>query len=207
MIDRRGTERGSPDQAYPKFKANTTLDWTLGSFNASVTGRYIQHVTESGSTPFGGITGNLTNVLGSRFYVDAQVNWSPPILDHSLDADGRRQQPDRQGSAGLLHLQHQQLRPHQLRHSGAVLLWADQLKMGYRHEAPPAYTPPPAPPPRRPAGSRACSAAATTAAATTATDGAGRARPVSPIGSSSRGRAVRETGPPFLRYGCGTRPA
>ena len=41
VIDRRGTERGSPDQAYPKFKANTTLDWTLGSFNASVTGRYI----------------------------------------------------------------------------------------------------------------------------------------------------------------------
>ena len=41
VIDRRGTERGSPDQAYPKFKGNTTLDWTLGSLNASVTGRYI----------------------------------------------------------------------------------------------------------------------------------------------------------------------
>ena len=30
VIDRRGTERGSPDQAYPKFKGNATLDWTLG---------------------------------------------------------------------------------------------------------------------------------------------------------------------------------
>ena len=53
VIDRRGTERGSPDQAYPKFKGNATLDWTLGGFNASVTGRYIQHVTETGLTTFG----------------------------------------------------------------------------------------------------------------------------------------------------------
>ena len=81
VIDRRGTERGSPDQAYPKFKGNATLDWTLGSFNASVTGRYIYHVTESSLTPLGD-TGKLTNVLGSRFYVDAQMNWSPPLFDN-----------------------------------------------------------------------------------------------------------------------------
>ena len=41
IINRRGTERGSPDQAYPMFKGNTTLDWTIGDFSASVTGRYI----------------------------------------------------------------------------------------------------------------------------------------------------------------------
>jgi iron complex outermembrane receptor protein len=84
VIDRRGTERGSPDQAYPKFKGNTTLDWTLGNLNASVTGRYIQHVTEFSLTDLGGIAGKRTNVLGSRFYVDAQVNYTLPILDHGV---------------------------------------------------------------------------------------------------------------------------
>jgi iron complex outermembrane receptor protein len=81
VIDRRGTERGSPDQAYPKFKGNATLDWTLGGFIASVTGRYIARVTENGLTATGA---QVTNVLGSRFYVDAQLNWSPPILDKRL---------------------------------------------------------------------------------------------------------------------------
>ena len=84
VIDRRGTERGSPDQAYPKFKGNTTFDWTLGALNASVTGRYIQHVTEFSLTDLGGIAGKRTNLLGNRFYVDAQANWSPPILDNRL---------------------------------------------------------------------------------------------------------------------------
>ena len=83
-IDRRGTERGSPDQAYPKFKGNTTLDWTLGAFNASVTGRYIQHVTEFSLTDLGGIAGKRTNVLGSRFYVDAQLNWALPVLENRV---------------------------------------------------------------------------------------------------------------------------
>ena len=84
VIDRRGTERGSPDQAYPKFKGNTTLDWTLGDFNSSVTGRYIAHVTEFSPTDLGGIAGKRTNVLGSRFYVDAQLNWTPPVLDRRV---------------------------------------------------------------------------------------------------------------------------
>ena len=29
-------------------------------------------------------TTSRTNVLASRFYVDAQVNWTPPIIDHRL---------------------------------------------------------------------------------------------------------------------------
>ena len=75
VIDRRGTERGSPDQAYPKFKGNATIDWSLGSVAASVTGRYINKVHEV--DPF---TQAPANVLNSRFYVDAQLNWTPPIL-------------------------------------------------------------------------------------------------------------------------------
>jgi iron complex outermembrane receptor protein len=79
VIDRKGTERGSPDQAYPKFKGNATLDWSLGSIGASVTGRYIHSVHEVDL-----VTGDPANLLGSRFYVDAQINWTPPILDHRI---------------------------------------------------------------------------------------------------------------------------
>jgi iron complex outermembrane receptor protein len=84
VIDRRGTERGSPDQAYPKFKGNGTVDWALGGFAASVTGRYIAHVTEIG---LGGVpfpNGSVTNVLGSRFYIDSQLNWRLPVFDERL---------------------------------------------------------------------------------------------------------------------------
>lgn len=77
-IDRRGTERGSPDQAYPKFKGNATLNWSLGDLAASVTGRYIHSVSEINPN-----TG-LPNILNSRFYVDAQVNWMLPVLDRRI---------------------------------------------------------------------------------------------------------------------------
>ena len=30
VIDREGTEQGSPDQAFPKFKSTGIIDWTLG---------------------------------------------------------------------------------------------------------------------------------------------------------------------------------
>ncbi|GLR47713.1 TonB-dependent receptor [Sphingomonas astaxanthinifaciens DSM 22298] len=82
-INRRGTERGSPDQAYPKFKWNGTADWSLGGLGASVTGRYIHSVVESSLTPLFNTTAT-SNKLGSRFYVDAQVNWTPPIMDKRL---------------------------------------------------------------------------------------------------------------------------
>ena len=75
VIDRRGTERGSPDQAFPKFKGNATLDWTLGDVGASFTGRYVEHVTED-------LGGGATHRLGSRFYGDIQLNYNPSMLDH-----------------------------------------------------------------------------------------------------------------------------
>jgi iron complex outermembrane recepter protein len=77
VIDRVGTERGSPDQAFPKWKGNATVDWTLGDFGASVTGRYIHHVIEQ--APAG------PNKLGSRTYVDFQLEYSPSaFLDKRL---------------------------------------------------------------------------------------------------------------------------
>ena len=75
VINRRGTERGSPDQAYPKVKANATIDWSLGDFAASFTGRHIDAVTE-----INGNTGN-PNRLGGRFYGDIQLRLTPSALD------------------------------------------------------------------------------------------------------------------------------
>lgn len=70
VINREGTERGSPDQAYPKWKSTATLDWTIGDFAASFTGRYIDGVTES----------QADNSLGARFYGDLQGTWKPGFL-------------------------------------------------------------------------------------------------------------------------------
>ncbi|MBA3897292.1 MAG: TonB-dependent receptor, partial [Sphingomonadaceae bacterium] len=74
IINRRGTERGSPDQAYPKFKGNGTLSWNLGDFNASFTGRYISSVQEV----------SVVNKLNSRFYGDVQLNFTPAFLDRKF---------------------------------------------------------------------------------------------------------------------------
>jgi iron complex outermembrane recepter protein len=63
-IDREGTEQGSPDQAFPKFKSTAVLDWSLREFGASLTGRYISGVDENGGR------------LGSRFYTDTQLRWT-----------------------------------------------------------------------------------------------------------------------------------
>jgi iron complex outermembrane receptor protein len=73
QIDREGTEQGSPDQAFPKFKSTGIIDWTLGDVGASLTGRYIGSVEEGNG-----------NELDSRFYVDVQLRWAPDWLGEGL---------------------------------------------------------------------------------------------------------------------------
>ena len=69
-IKRQGTESGS--LGYPKYKSVATLDWSLGAFTASVTGRYISKVTES--------TGDFVgHELGRRLYGDIQLVWDTQI--------------------------------------------------------------------------------------------------------------------------------
>jgi iron complex outermembrane recepter protein len=69
-ITREGTERGSPDQAFPRTKSNTMFDWDKGEFGATASVRYISAVQESGAA----------NRLDSRTYLDAQVRWTPTFL-------------------------------------------------------------------------------------------------------------------------------
>ena len=67
VIDREGTEQGSPDQAFPKWKSTAVLDWTMkDGFGASLTGRYIKGVDEANG-----------NHLNSRLYTDLQLRWEP----------------------------------------------------------------------------------------------------------------------------------
>ena len=69
--DYRGTTRGFPDQSYPKVKGNATIDWQLGGFGASFTGRYISGVDESDG-----------HRMHSRLYGDAQLSFSPAIFEN-----------------------------------------------------------------------------------------------------------------------------
>ncbi|MEA3017833.1 MAG: iron complex outerrane recepter protein [Sphingomonadales bacterium] len=65
VIEREGTEQGSPDQAFPRYKSTAVLDWSLREFGASVTGRYIGGVDESNG-----------NRMGATFYTDLQLRWT-----------------------------------------------------------------------------------------------------------------------------------
>lgn len=73
-IEREGTEKGSPDQAFPKYKATAILDWAKDDFSASVTNRYVRSVEES----------QAANKLGARLYTDAQVSWFPAMFENKV---------------------------------------------------------------------------------------------------------------------------
>ncbi len=66
-----GTERGSPDQAYPRFKGLATIDWAIGPVTASITGRYIDDVREIQNT----------TTLKERLYGDVQLALRPAWMD------------------------------------------------------------------------------------------------------------------------------
>ncbi len=71
--DYRGTTRGFPDQSYPKIKGSGVVSWTIGPFDASFTGRYIDHVTEADG-----------HRMKSTFYGDAQIIYTPSFLDEKF---------------------------------------------------------------------------------------------------------------------------
>ncbi len=66
-IKREGTERGSPDQAYPKTRSNLYVDWDKDRWGATTALRYISGVDETGAA----------NHLDARTYVDFQLRWRP----------------------------------------------------------------------------------------------------------------------------------
>lgn len=69
-IKREGTERGSPDQAYPEWKSTLSVDWERAAWGATGTVRYLSSVDETGAA----------NKLDSTTYFDAQLRWTPTTL-------------------------------------------------------------------------------------------------------------------------------
>ena len=65
VISREGTEQGSPSQGFPKWKAIGIVDWDLENVGATVTGRYVSKLRETGG-----------NVMSSRFYTDVQLRFT-----------------------------------------------------------------------------------------------------------------------------------
>ena len=73
VIDREGTEQGSPDQAFPEVQVDRDPRLDRGQFGASLTGRYIAGVEEANG-----------NEMDSRLYTDVQLRWNPDWLGDGL---------------------------------------------------------------------------------------------------------------------------
>ncbi|HEX5378602.1 MAG TPA: TonB-dependent receptor [Phenylobacterium sp.] len=71
-IKREGTERGSPDQAYPETKSTLSVDWDKGAWGATASARYLSSITEPGAGD---------NKLDAVTYFDAQVRYAPEFLE------------------------------------------------------------------------------------------------------------------------------
>jgi len=74
-IAREGTELGDPEKSFPKWKSTGTLGWYMDDWSASWTGRYISGVTEINAGD---------NQIGSAFYNDVQVTWTPSSMDEKV---------------------------------------------------------------------------------------------------------------------------
>jgi iron complex outermembrane receptor protein len=77
-VHREGTERGSPSQGYPDWKAQTTVNWDFHDWGASITNRYVSSLTETAANP--------VSTLDAISYWDVQLRWSPAQI-----ADGHVQ--------------------------------------------------------------------------------------------------------------------
>ena len=88
VFERAGTELGSPERAYIKFKSSLFVDWTREEWNVGVTVRYQDSVTEACGGTIGafGFTQHCSegadgNTLDSTVYTDMQVTYSPDQWD------------------------------------------------------------------------------------------------------------------------------
>ena len=135
--ERAGTERGSPDQAYPKHKAIGIIDWNYDMFGATLTGRYIKSVVESQNN----------NRLNSRFYVDSQLRFSPHWLNDGLGfALGVNNLLDKD-PPGCISCGLNNMDPTTYDIPGRYYYARVNLKMDTSRAAPPPYVAPPPPPP------------------------------------------------------------
>ena len=90
-FNRLGTELGSPERGFNKYKSTLILDWFMGDFSASFVGRYLSGLDES--CPGGVIAADPTlctdaatafHRIPSVIYSDIQVTWSPSRWDRNV---------------------------------------------------------------------------------------------------------------------------
>jgi len=66
VIERQGTEQGSPSQGFPAWKSVGIIDWDLQNFGLSLTNRYVSKLRETGG-----------NVMKGRLFTDIQGRFTP----------------------------------------------------------------------------------------------------------------------------------
>ena len=69
LLDREGTQVGSPAQAFPKYKSVAVIDWEGTDFGATLTGRAVGKLKEVGG-----------HEMNAVFYTDLQLRWSPQFF-------------------------------------------------------------------------------------------------------------------------------
>ncbi len=103
-VHREGTERGSPSQGYPEWKAQTTVNWDYHDWGASITNRYVSSITETAADPVSTIELGLLLGCAASLVAIAIRRWPRP-------ACARREQHHRCRHARLLQLRRQQYGP------------------------------------------------------------------------------------------------
>ena len=135
-----GVETGTPTHAFPKWKSIGVVDWNGFGFGATVTGRYISHITE--------VTNNNSRIK-SIFYTDAQLRWRPRfnfIVNDVELAVGVNNLFNKK-TPGCISCDVSSNFDPIYDTPGRYYYARLSVKMGSERPAPPIYTPPPAPPP------------------------------------------------------------
>jgi iron complex outermembrane receptor protein len=73
-VRRDGTERGSPSQGFPEWKVQTSVNWELADWGATITQRHISELTE---------TANGNTKIPAVNYWDLQLRWTPSFVAES----------------------------------------------------------------------------------------------------------------------------
>ena len=136
VIDRKGTEQGSPSKAFPKWKSIGIIDWDLADFGASLTGRYVSKLRESDG-----------NVMQDRVFTDIQLRWSPAMWNHmfSLAVGANNVLNTRIPGCNTCDINNFDPTAYDL--PGRFYYARLVVKMGANSPASPAYVSPPPPPP------------------------------------------------------------
>jgi iron complex outermembrane receptor protein len=138
IVSREGTEQGSPSQGFPKWKWIAILDWDLGQWGASLTGRHISSLKEPVNPP---------HTLDQRLYTDIQLRWHPTFMGNELGFAFGVNNLFNTKAPGCISCDLNNFDPTMYDIPGRFFYVRAGVKFGGHHEAPAPYAPPAPPPP------------------------------------------------------------